>query len=223
MSLDVQPAEVLAVVGESGSGKSTLARALIGMLPAASGSVALDGEDVAFSALRRTPAQRRKIGMVFQDSSAAFDPRFSVERILLEPIKLLGQHPDNPSPADLLDTVGLSSGLLNRRPRELSGGQRQRVGIARALAGRPRLLICDEAVSALDVSVQAQILNLLSDLQANHGLALLFITHDLSVVSYLADRIAVMYRGELLETGDAALVLDNPNHDYTRKLLDSAL
>ena len=222
VSLRLHPAEVLAVVGESGSGKSTLARVLMGMVPASSGRLALDGEALALDARARPLRQRRQIGMVFQDSAAAFDPRFSVERILREPLALLA-HDDAPSPRSLLDSVGLPASLLERRPHELSGGQRQRVGIARALAGRPRVLICDEAVSALDVSVQAQILNLLVDLQAAHGLAILFITHDLAVVSYIADRVAVMRGGEIVESGELAQVIDRPAHDYTRHLLAAGL
>ncbi|NSL21326.1 ABC transporter ATP-binding protein [Agrobacterium tumefaciens] len=222
VSIDLWPGEVLAVVGESGSGKSTLARSILGMVPQATGSVKLGGESVSLPATERSRADRRKVGMVFQDSSSAFNPRFTVEQILQEPLSLLATPRQTLKPAHLLDIVGLSSSLLQRRPRDLSGGQRQRVGIARALAASPGVLICDEAVSALDVSVQAQILNLLSDLQVQNSLAILFITHDLSVVSYLADRIAVMYRGELLETGAADEILDRPVHDYTRKLLAAA-
>ncbi|OPG72156.1 ABC transporter ATP-binding protein [Pseudomonas ogarae] len=228
VSLEVAAGEVLAVVGESGSGKSTLARTFMGMVTAQSGTITLAGESVSLAVRKRTPEQRTRIGMVFQDSSAAFDPRFTIERILREPIDLLARQSlvrdkSSRSPAGLLDIVGLSSSLLTRRPHELSGGQRQRIGIARALACEPQLLICDEAVSALDVSVQAQILNLLVDLQADRGLGLLFITHDLAVVSYIADRIAVMYRGELLETGSVDQILDNPSHDYTRSLLAAGL
>lgn len=228
VSLQVQAGEVLAVVGESGSGKSTLARALMGMVPVHRGTLCLEGEAVALSAAERSLAQRRRVGMVFQDSGAAFNPRFTVERILREPLKLLSQGSEHGGPAatttaSLLDAVGLSSNVLERRPHELSGGQRQRVGIARALAGEPQLLICDEAVSALDVSVQAQILNLLADLQRERGLALLFITHDLSVVSYIADRVAVMYRGEVLETGDVHQIIDQPTQAYTRQLLAAGL
>ncbi|MDM0118422.1 ABC transporter ATP-binding protein [Variovorax arabinosiphilus] len=228
VSLRVHPGEVLAVVGESGSGKSTLARALMGMVPVRQGTLALGGEPVPLSASARSLAQRRQVGMVFQDSAAAFDPRFTIERILREPIELLARDAQRrqsaaAAPTALLDAVGLSANVLSRRPHELSGGQRQRVGIARALAGEPQLLICDEAVSALDVSVQAQILNLLVDLQNERGLALLFITHDLSVVSYIADRIAVMYHGELMETGEVHQVLDRPAHAYTRELLAAGL
>ncbi|SKD04917.1 ABC transporter [Burkholderia sp. CF099] len=228
VSFDIARGEVLAVVGESGSGKSTLARVLIGMVRAQRGALHLAGEPASLDLAKRTLAQRHGIGMVFQDSAAAFDPRFTVARIIDEPLALLSrgdrvQRSSKKTIAALIDRVGLPASVLDRRPHELSGGQRQRIGIARALAGEPRLLICDEAVSALDVSVQAQILNLLADLQSERGLAMLFITHDLSVVAYLADRIAVMAGGELVETGDAAQVLDAPAHDYTRRLLEAGL
>lgn len=229
VSLRVRAGEVLAVVGESGSGKSTLARALMGMVPVRGGVLTLAGEALPVAAAARSIAQRRQLGMVFQDSAAAFDPRFTIERILREPIALLARAGSRRSGAaaatiaGLLDSVGLPAALLQRRPHELSGGQRQRVGIARALAGEPRVLICDEAVSALDVSVQAQILNLLVDLQTERGLAMVFITHDLSVVSHIADRIAVMYRGEILETGDVDQIMDRPHHAYTQRLLAAAL
>lgn len=222
VSIDLWPGEVLAVVGESGSGKSTLARAILGMVPQATGSLRLEGQRVSLPATKRSRAHRQKVGMVFQDSSSAFNPRFTVEQILGEQLSLLATSRQAGKPAHLLDMVGLSSNILQRRPRDLSGGQRQRVGIARALAARPRVLICDEAVSALDVSVQAQILNLLSDLQELNDLSILFITHDCSVVSYLADRVAVMYRGDLLETGSTDDIFDRPIHEYTRKLLAAA-
>lgn len=219
VSFDANSGEVLAIIGESGSGKSSLARALIGMIAPASGTIHLEGVAIAASARRRPRAVRRRIGMVFQDSAGAFDPRFDVRRILLEPLLLLGEG----APAarestleKLLDDVGLSMSLAKRLPHELSGGQRQRLGIARALAASPDLLICDEAVSALDVSVQAQILNLLDQLQSRRNLTLIFITHDLAVVEYLADRIGVMYRGQLVEIGPAPQILDDPRHAYTR-------
>lgn len=223
VSLDIRRGEVLAVIGESGSGKSTLARTIMGMVPRASGEIFLDREKLAASAAKRSVGQRRRIGMVFQDSSAAFDPRYTVERILDEPLRLIDTKQAAARRLELLDAVSLPSSVLAKRPRELSGGQRQRVGIARALAGNPELLICDEAVSALDLSVQAQILNLLSDLQADRQLTLLFITHDLSVVSYLADRIAVMHRGSLVECGEAAQILDHPEKPYTRGLFAASL
>ena len=222
VSLAVHRGEVLAVIGESGSGKSTLARAILGLTPPHSGTLRLDGERVPLAVTARSRVQRRKLGMVFQDSGAAFNPRFSVARILNEPIRLLGGDAGKGAAEELLDAVGLSGALLGRRPHELSGGQRQRVGIARALAGNPEVLICDEAVSALDLSVQAQILNLLADLLLRRGLAILFITHDISVVSYLADRIAVMHQGKIVESGPASAVLDTPRMAYTRTLLASA-
>lgn len=224
VSLDVHPGEVVAVIGESGSGKSTLARALVGMVPVRAGQLWLGDELLPAEARKRTLAQRRRIGMIFQDSGAAFDPRFTVERILREPLDLLlrdSERASAPPPRDLLERVRLPASLLSRHPHELSGGQRQRVGIARALAGRPDLLICDEAVSALDVSVQAQILNLLSELQEEDGLSFLFITHDLSVVEYFADRVAVIFKGQLLETGTLSEVFDAPKSAYTRRLLDA--
>lgn len=221
VSFDAHVGEVLAIIGESGSGKSTLARALLGMVAPAAGTIRLDGAPIAASARQRPRDARRRIGMVFQDSGGAFDPRFSVRRILLEPLLLLGD--GTPKGCDatiekLLDDVGLSFSLADRLPHELSGGQRQRLGIARALASAPDLLICDEAVSALDVSVQAQILNLLDELQRRRRLTLIFITHDLGVVEYLADRIGVMYRGRLVEIGPSPQVLDDPRHAYTRSL-----
>lgn len=222
VSFQLQAREVLAIIGESGSGKSTLARAVMGMIPNRAGRIALNGEPLAAAAGARSRAQRRRLGMVLQDSGAAFDPRFTVRRILLEPLRSLRGEQDSPAPERLLEDVGLSAALLDRYPHELSGGQCQRLSIARALACSPSLLICDEAVSALDLSVQAQILNLLSNLQERRGLAFLFITHDVAVVEYLADRIAVMYRGEILECAPAADVLDRPSHPYTRALLASA-
>lgn len=223
-SLDINRNEILAVVGESGSGKSTLARAIVGLSPAQSGTLFLEGTSLAFEAQHRSPLMRRRIGMVFQDSGSAFNPRLKIVEVLSEPLKLSGMK----STAKRLDTivslladVGLPTDVLSRYPNELSGGQRQRIGIVRALACRPDVLICDEAVSALDVSVQAQILNLLVDIQAKHNLALMFITHDFAVVEYLADRIAVMKHGRIVEQGEANSVLDNPKHPFTRELLET--
>lgn len=219
VSLSVTRGEVLAIVGESGSGKSTLARAIMGMIPF-NGLVALEGETLPKRTRERSQAQRRRVSMVFQDNASGFDPRFTVERILLEPLRFMDTVSEV-TPTQLLDSVGLSAEFLRRRPHELSGGQRQRVGIARALAGNPDLLICDEAVSALDVSVQAQILNLLAGLQVKRQLAFIFITHDLGVVQYFADRVAVMRDGDIVEYGALAEVLDHPRHPYTKQLLDS--
>lgn len=223
-NLDLNRGEVLAVVGESGSGKSTLARALIGLAPASSGSLTFDGQPLPFRAQTRSAAVRQRIGMVFQDSGSAFNPRFRIQRILEEPLVLAGisdRDRRRETITSLLGDVGLGPEFLTRYPNELSGGQRQRIGIVRALACNPDVLICDEAVSALDVSVQAQILNLLVDIQDKRNLALMFITHDFSVVEYLADRIAVMKHGRIVEQGDANSLLDNPQHAFSRELLSA--
>jgi len=223
VSFDLNVNEVLGVVGESGSGKSTIARALMGMVEPYKGTIELEGMAVASTARRRPLSERRRLSMVFQDSLAAMAPHFTVERIVNEPLVLTGAlRSDGARTArGLLESVGLAPDVLTRHPSELSGGQRQRVQLARALASKPDLLICDEAVSALDVSVQAQILNLLVDLQASAGLAILFITHDLSVVEYLADRVLVMHSGELVEEGPMHQVLDAPREPYTRRLLEA--
>lgn len=221
-NLAIARGEILALVGESGSGKSTLARAIFGLAPVRSGSLVFDGQNLPATAGKRSVAIRQRIGMVFQDSGSAFNPRFTIERIVGEPLLLAGmrqRRERRQAILALLDDVGLGPELLLRYPNELSGGQRQRVGIVRALACQPDLLICDEAVSALDVSVQAQILNLLVQIQEKRRITLLFITHDLAVVEYLADRIAVMTGGVIVEQGTAADVLDRPQHPYTRGLL----
>jgi peptide/nickel transport system ATP-binding protein len=221
-SFDLYRGEILAIVGESGSGKSTLARALIGLASAQSGSLTFEGKPLPFGARSRPPETRRRIGMVYQDNGSAFNPRFRIGRILEEPLVIAGVT-DRSRRDDIilsmLNDVGLGSDLLSRYPNELSGGQRQRIGIVRALVSDPDVLICDEAVSALDVSVQAQILNLLIDIQARRNLAVLFITHDFSVVAYLADRIAVMKQGRIVELADANTLLDHPQHPFSIQLL----
>lgn len=221
-SLGLNHGEVLAIVGESGSGKSTLARALLGLAPVQKGHITFDGQPLPLRARDRSRAMRRRFGMVFQDSGSAFNPRFSIGKILEEPLVLAGVSRHSARReiiVSLLNDVGLGPDYLTRYPNELSGGQRQRVGIVRALACNPDVLICDEAVSALDVSVQAQILNLLVDIQVRRKLALLFITHDLSVVEYLADRIAVMKQGRIVEQNLADVFLDGPVHPYSQALL----
>ena len=226
VSLAIGPGETLALVGESGCGKTTLARAALRLQPATAGRVVLAGEDI--SALTGEALRRRRTAMqiVFQDPFSSLNPRMRVGEILEE--GLLALRPDVDAKArrermaQLLDQVGLPGDSRSRYPHEFSGGQRQRIAIARALAVEPRLLICDEPTSALDVSVQAQILNLLADLQRENGLAYLFITHNLPVVGYLAHRIAVMYRGRLVEAGEAEALLNAPAHPYTRLLLASA-
>jgi len=225
-SLTVGRQETVALVGESGSGKTTLARCVVGLTRPSGGTMTFDGTPLP-PGTHRPPALRRAVQMVFQDPRSSLNPRMPVRRIVAEG---WAAHP-SAAPAgdrtaavrDLLDQVGLDATVLDRRPAELSGGQCQRVSLARALALRPRLLVCDEAVSALDVSVQAQILRLLVDLRRDHALSILFITHDLGVVRQIADRVAVMRAGELVETADAATLFDKPAHHYTRELLDAAL
>ncbi|GAA3594958.1 ATP-binding cassette domain-containing protein [Nonomuraea rosea] len=226
VSLTVAPDEIVGLVGESGSGKTTVARAVVGLVRPDSGAVLLDGAPVG-PVGRRTTAQQRAAQMVFQDPRSSLSPRMTVAAIIDEAWRT---HPSSAPDGDrtdalhrLLDDVGLDAGVARHRADELSGGQCQRVSIARALAVRPRLLVCDEAVSALDVSVQAQILRLLVDLRERHHLAMLFISHDLGVVHQIADRIAVMRRGVVVEEGPATDVLGSPQHEYTRSLLDAAL
>jgi ABC-type dipeptide/oligopeptide/nickel transport system ATPase subunit len=226
VSLAVGPDETVGLVGESGSGKTTVARAIVGLVRPDSGDVLFDGEPLG--PIGRRPASlQRAVQMVFQDPRSSLNPRMTVAAIVDEAWRT---HPTAAPPGDrtaalhdLLGDVGLDPSVARHRAGELSGGQCQRVSIARALAVRPRLLVCDEAVSALDVSVQAQILRLLVDLQRRHHLSMLFISHDLGVVHQIADRIAVMRRGVLVEEGPATDVLGDPQHEYTRSLLDAAL
>ncbi|HTJ31746.1 MAG TPA: ATP-binding cassette domain-containing protein [Dactylosporangium sp.] len=226
VSLAVAADETVGLVGESGSGKTTVARAVVGLARPDAGAVLLDGAPVG-PVGRRSAAQQRAVQMVFQDPRSSLNPRMTVAAIIGEAWRT---HPASAPQGDratalrrLLDDVGLDESVARHRAGELSGGQCQRVSIARALAVKPRLLVCDEAVSALDVSVQAQILRLLADLRQRHHLAMLFISHDLGVVHQIADRIAVMRRGVLVEEGPAGDVLGSPQHEYTRSLLDAAL
>ncbi|MFF0428047.1 dipeptide ABC transporter ATP-binding protein [Streptomyces sp. NPDC004520] len=224
VSLHVARGETLGLVGESGSGKSTIARVLTGLRRPTSGEVLFDGRDVSGAAtdtrLRRELS--RDVQLVFQDPYASLNPRHTVEQIVTTPLRLhtdLDRAERGKRAAELLEQVGLSPSHLSRHPHEFSGGQRQRIGIARALAVRPRLVIADEPVSALDVSVQAQVLNLLMNLREELGLSLLFISHDLAVVRHFCDRIAVLNQGELVETGPRDTVFDSPAASYTRELL----
>ncbi len=222
VSFRVRRASTLAVVGESGSGKSTVARMVLGLLQPTSGSVVFDGTDVG--AARKTLAFRRRIQPVFQNPYSSLDPRYSVLRAIEEPLRIhrLGDRRQRAQTVrELLEQVALPSSLLDRLPRELSGGQRQRVAIARALALRPDVLVCDEAVSALDVLVQAQILKLLGELQANLGLTYLFISHDLAVVRQISDDVLVMQAGRVVEHAATEAVFSRPQHDYTRQLLEA--
>ncbi|WP_321936603.1 oligopeptide/dipeptide ABC transporter ATP-binding protein [Paraburkholderia sp. J8-2] len=225
ISFDLRRGETLGLVGESGCGKSTLARAVIGLSPVASGSVAWRGEETVFGAQRRLGALRRGVQMIFQDPLASLDPRMSIAEIVAEPLRTHAPHLGRKEIArrvlTMLERVGLNAHHLERRAHEFSGGQCQRVGIARALIGEPALVICDEPVSALDVSIQAQIVNLLRDLQRDLSLSLLFVGHDLAVVKTLSHRVMVMYLGRVMELGTCEAVYDEPAHPYTRALLDA--
>jgi oligopeptide/dipeptide ABC transporter ATP-binding protein len=221
VDLVVRRGETVGLVGESGSGKSTLARLSTRLLDPTAGRVSIAGQDVTRLSGRKLRPVRRKIQMVFQDPQASLNPRQSVGTILTTPFKAQGIRPTRVQLVELLSQVGLSEEHLERYPHEFSGGQRQRIGIARALAVKPELLICDEPVSALDVSVQAQVLNLLADLRDELGLSYVLVAHDLAVVRQVADRLAVMYLGTIVEEGPAAEVYSSPAHPYTRALLSA--
>jgi oligopeptide/dipeptide ABC transporter ATP-binding protein len=222
VSLDVKRGETLGIVGESGCGKSTLARCIVQLLPVTSGSVELDGVELTGLSRRRLRPHRRQMQLVFQDPYASLNPRRTVGEIVADPMrinKVASTEEINERVRQLFDTVGLDPASLRRYPHEFSGGQRQRIGIARALSLNPSLVVADEPVSALDVSVQAQVLNLMADLQSEFNLTYLFIAHDLGVVRHVSDRVGVMYLGEIVELGDAEVLYDEPLHPYTEALL----
>ena len=224
INLDVAPGESVGLVGDSGSGKTTLARCIVGLEQATAGKITIGGVDASdFAAMPTEKRQqvRRTVQMVFQNPYASLNPARTIGSTLNEALSVAAPTPERPSLSDLLERVGLPSAFARKKPAGLSGGERQRVAIARALAVSPRLLICDESVSALDVSVQAQILNLFRELQRDLDLAFLFITHDLGVVRQVTDRIYVLSAGCIVETGQTASVLDGPGHAYTQRLLDS--
>jgi peptide/nickel transport system ATP-binding protein len=226
VSFEVRRGETLALVGESGCGKSTLARLIVGLYAPSHGRIEFDGMVISDPANHaQTAALRRRMQMIFQDPYASLNPRWRVRDVVAEPIRVLGLLSSDADIArrvvELLKQVGLSPEDGDKYPHEFSGGQRQRISIARALSGQPEFLVCDEPTSALDVSVQAQILNLMSDLQAQLGLTYLFISHNLAVVSHVADRIGVMYLGRLVELADAQDLFARPKHPYTRMLLDA--
>lgn len=224
VDLAVYEGETLALVGESGCGKSTLGRLLLGLLPPTQGQVFFDGQDLAALPPARLRALRRQMQLVFQDTAAALNPRWTVGQSLAEPLRIHNLCPRGEYAARgaaLLTQVGLAPDLLDRYPHQLSGGQRQRVDLARALALSPRLVVCDEPVSALDVSVQAQMLNLLADLQRVQGLTYVLISHDLGVVRHSADRVCVMFLGRVCEVGPTQALFSAPRHPYTKFLLDS--
>jgi oligopeptide transport system ATP-binding protein len=224
VSFEVQPGETLSLVGESGSGKSTTGYCVLQLLKPTSGSVRFEGTELTELGREDMRRMRREMQIVFQDPYSSLDPRMTVGDIVGEPLVVHGigtRRDRSVRIRDLLDVVGFNPGFTNRYPHEFSGGQRQRIGIARALALSPKLIVCDEPVSALDVSIQAQILNLLKDLQRDFGLTYLFIAHDLAVVRGMSDRIAVMNRGQIVELGPAEDVYTNPQDDYTKALLSA--
>jgi oligopeptide/dipeptide ABC transporter ATP-binding protein len=215
VSLRVGPGEIVAVVGESGCGKTTLARAVLGLQPLTSGTIELKGSLV--SGTNRRMAE--SLGMVWQDPYASLNPRWKVGRSVLEPLALMGRKGDARA---IFSEVGLDPNFVDRYPHQLSGGQRQRVAIGRALALKPPLVICDEPTAALDLSIRAQILNLLKDVQKGNNCSFLYISHDLTTVRFLADRVAVMYFGRIVEEGPTEEIFSNPRHPYTSALLESA-
>jgi len=223
VSFEIGPGQTMALVGESGCGKSTLGRLLLRLLDATAGKVWFNGEDLMMLAPHDMRARRRELQMIFQDPYSSLNPRMTVEQTLVEPLALhglaRGRHRERA--AELLDLVGLAPQYLRRYPHEFSGGQRQRIGIARALAVEPKLIVCDEPVSALDVSIQAQVVNLLQDLQRRLGLAYVFIAHDLAVVKHIASHVAVMYMGQIVEYADKRSLFAEPRHPYTQALLSA--
>jgi ABC-type oligopeptide transport system ATPase subunit len=225
VSLDIHQGETLGLVGESGSGKSTLGRLILRLVEPTGGSVRFEGRDLLSASRGEMRRLRRDMQIIFQDPFASLDPRFPVEDIIAEPLIIHGHGHGNGRDGirtrvvELLRAVGLDESILRRFPHEFSGGQRQRIGIARALAVRPKFIVADEPVSALDVSVGAQIVNLLAQLQRDFGLTYLFISHSMPVVRYLSTRIAVMYRGKIVEVGPTEEITDRPQHPYTLSLL----
>jgi len=242
VSLDIHAGETLGLVGESGSGKSTLGRLTLRLIEPTSGSIRFEGQDLLAAGRGEMRRLRRDMQIIFQDPFASLDPRYGVEDIIAEPLIIHGQEQDAPAEScggsrprlsgrakldirtrviELLRAVGLDESALRRYPHEFSGGQRQRIAIARALALRPKFIVADEPVSALDVSVGAQIVNLLAKLQRDFGLTYLFISHSMPVVRYLATRIAVMHRGKIVEIGSTEQITERPAHPYTRSLLEA--
>ncbi|AUG28519.1 MULTISPECIES: ATP-binding cassette domain-containing protein [Microbacterium] len=224
VSLDILPGETVGLVGESGSGKTTLGRAALGLAPVTAGTIRFDGQDISHLGRRERRALSSQIQVVFQDPYSSLNPSMTIEQILTEPLTVagVGSAEAKTRVRELLDQVGLPGDARSRLPREFSGGQRQRVAIARALALSPRLIVCDEPVSALDLSTQARVLDLFIEIQERTGVAYLFVTHDLAVVRHVSHRVAVMYRGEIVEAGDGDQVTSRPQHPYTQRLFMAA-
>ena len=218
VSFDISAHETLSLVGESGSGKTTIGRAILGLAPVTAGSITFRGEPIGNISRSRRRKVARDIQVVFQDPNSSLNPALTVEDILVEPLAATGVSGGRARVRELLDAVGLPTDTGGRYPREFSGGQRQRIAIARALALNPSVIICDEPTSALDVTTQARVLTLFEDIQRETGVAYLFISHDLGVVNEVSDRIAVLYKGRIVEIGEARRVATNPQHPYTRKL-----
>ncbi|MBJ7291992.1 MAG: dipeptide ABC transporter ATP-binding protein [Ilumatobacteraceae bacterium] len=224
VSFTLPAGKTLGIVGESGCGKSTLARLVTRLIEPSSGSVFLDGVDITTLSGKALREMRRKLQMIFQDPYSSLNPRHSIGQIIGDPMRIQGvvtKANEKAEVQELMQQVGLNPEHYNRYPHEFSGGQRQRIGIARALSLRPSVIVADEPVSALDVSIQAQILNLLENLQKDLGLSFVFIAHDLSVVRHIADQVAVMYLGKIVEVGDSATVYNSPAHPYTKALLSA--
>lgn len=221
VSIQVSKGETLGLVGESGSGKTTLGRAILGLAPVSAGTITFDGRDISHASRRERRDLSRDLQVVFQDPYTSLNPSMEVGQILAEPLQIQGMQGEvaNTRIRELLDQVGLPSDAISRMPREFSGGQRQRVAIARALALSPKLIVCDEPVSALDLTTQARILDLFLQIQRDTGVSYLFVSHDLDVVRHISHRVAVMYKGEIVEQGGSQQVTVNPVHSYTQRLL----
>ena len=223
VSFDVAEGTTVGLVGESGSGKSTIGKTLLKLVPATSGEVIFDGHEILPMSESEFRPYRREMQMIFQDPFGSLNPRHTIFQIIGEALEIhfpqMSRNERRERVAELLKQVDLKPEMMERYPHEFSGGQRQRIGIARALAVKPKFIVCDEPVSALDVSVQAQIVNLLQDLQAELGLTYLFIAHDLAVVEHMSDHVLVMYRGKIVESASAEAIYENPQHEYTKKLL----
>jgi ABC-type glutathione transport system ATPase component len=224
VSIDIHPGECVGLVGESGSGKTTLGRAVLGLAPVSGGTVTFKGQDIGHLSRKERRKLADEIQVVFQDPYSSLNPSLTIEQTLAEPLRVKKMSAADASKRirTLLDQVGLPSNSADRLPREFSGGQRQRIAIARALALSPELIVCDEPVSALDLSTQARVLDLFKDIQEQTGVAYLFVSHDLAVVRHLSHRVAVMYHGEIVEYGDGGKVTSDPEHPYTQRLLLAA-